>query len=1030
MAISLGSLFVDLKANVAEYLSGMSAAAYASRHASREIKESFEGLGGVLQSVLGPLGEVGAVIGETFSKVGSFAGDAAANFGKVGGALGLVGAGAGIAVGALVAVEAGAIAIALHGAEAAAQLEVLSEKSGVSTEALSGLGFAAKQSHVDMETLVKGLEKLNKSVFAAATAPASAQNAYTRLGISLKDAEGNLRSTEDIFLDVAGKIAGIESPVARGALAIQIFGKSGAELLPLLNKGKQGIEEFIETAKKLGLVIDGETAAAAHHFEQTLNQLKAAGEGASLKLSKELLPAMQAVATSISEGLSEKGSGLDDLISGTKTLTQYFVSFGGIVALVFKELGALAAEFISETEIRVEGLIDVVKLSAKFDGKGIVAAMKDTTIKVQAVQDVFLAKSKQNWTDYTDLIANAFKETITGPAEKPKDKTDIDLSKEEVDKRLESIRSQLAALRQQAVAQLELAQKTGLAGAAQRIQTADNEAAAVIQKLNAEADKTTGKEKAKLKAIIEQETTAIIANAREKVVAADAVKLNQSLQKESEGFAANIVSLQALVDAYAAGGSAIAQAQIDKDLEANRIKVAELDAEYQKLFATEGASADDLAKVATALKNATEELDVQEAQLKQRRALSISLTIGQETRAFQDQLPAIEAISEAYLRSAEAVRAAQVELKVSQFRTANPAASEDQVARIRELYQAQSDAAKAAQISQEAAALSLTVSYTNQIARLKDIKAALIENKDSTILVDAAIFDENQKLIRQYDAAALRIGDFGDKTRAVLNEIALDGQNFGENLFHSFGSAITGLEDKLAELVVTGKANFRELLQSFEKQLASAEIKKIFSSVASGLNNSLFGGALPGLGSGKADGSSASPFHVIPVDSSGNVIGGLFGKAGGEGKGSIIGDITGASNGENGTSSIANFFSGLTSKIGGFFSSLVGSLGSIIGSIGHSIGSVFSGIFGGFLADGGDVSPGKLYVVGEKKPEFFSPKRAGQVTPSLSAGGGTRVFQIENHFHGVVDHDSFKKSEIQISSFFGSSIAAAQARTR
>src|SRR5947207_12502934 len=162
--MSLGTLFIDLKANVADFVSGMGAAAYASKKAGKDIRESFENLGGLLGQFLGPLGETGAIISETFSKVGGFAGGAATGIGKLGGAIGLVGAGAGVAVGALTAVEVGVIAIALHSTEAAAKLGLMSQITGVSTEALSGLGFAAKQSGVDQESMTKGLEKLNKAI--------------------------------------------------------------------------------------------------------------------------------------------------------------------------------------------------------------------------------------------------------------------------------------------------------------------------------------------------------------------------------------------------------------------------------------------------------------------------------------------------------------------------------------------------------------------------------------------------------------------------------------------------------------------------------------------------------------------------------------------------------------------------------------------------------------------------------------------------------------------------------------------------
>ena len=87
-------------------------------------------------------------------------------------------------------------------------------------------------------------------------------------------------------------------------------------------------------------------------------------------------------------------------------------------------------------------------------------------------------------------------------------------------------------------------------------------------------------------------------------------------------------------------------------------------------------------------------------------------------------------------------------------------------------------------------------------------------------------------------------------------------------------------------------------------------------------------------------------------------------------------------------------------------------------SIGSGIGSIFGSIgsfFGGFLAGGGDAQPGRAYIVGEKRPELFVPRSAGQVIPNVPSGENKTVV-LQNHLHitGVSDADSFRKSQQQI----------------
>jgi tail tape-measure protein len=1036
MANTLGTLFVDLKANVADYVSGMGAAAYASKQAGRDIKESFEGLGGILGEVLGPLGELGSVIGETFSKIGSFAGDAATKVGKLGGAIGLVGAGAGVAVGALAGIEAGAIALALHTAESAAKLGELSQITGVSTEALSGLGFAAKQSGVDQESMTKGLEKLNKAVFAAATAPAGAVNAFTRLGVSVKNADGSIRGTEDIFEDLAGKFAGLEDGPTKTALAIQLFGKAGAELIPVLNQGKDGIQAFIDTAQKLGLIIDQETAESAHKFEQTLNELKAAGEGASLQLTKALLPAMQAVASQLAEGLSEKGSGLDDLISGVKTISQYFVSFGGLVTYVFQQLGAGIAEFVAEAETDFEGLVKASKAAAHFDGKGVVAASLEMFDKVTAIQAQFQAKSKQDWQSYQDLVANVFSDQSIAGAGKPKGKTKVDLGSGEPDKSLETIKAQIAAFDEKAAAQTRLAAATQLSTADQRIQTADNESGALIAKLYAEADRQSAAEKSRLIQIIREHTEALKADAREQVVGADIAKINQELQKESDGYSAQIAGLRAMSSAYAQGSAAIAAAGIEKQLEKDKEKVALATEEYNRAAQTIGITSDRLADLKKGVDAANAALEQHRVDLTTVRSLSIEDSINAETYAFKQELPAILALNDAYFQNAEAVRQAQIGVQVAKYKISNPGASDEDVARQKKFYSDQSDLTKQTQIDQSSASFNLLAGYDSEIKKLADVKAVLVKHQQDTLQVDAAIYDANDKLIHQWDDLALKVGDFTEKTRALLNEVALDGKNLGQGIFSAFSTSIAGVEDQLAKLAVTGKANFKQLFTSLQEEIAKAGIKKIFSSVAGGLEKSLFGGAVPGSAGGKRDGSTASNgIYVIPTDDSGNVLGSLLGGKGGpngDGFSAYENDyLDGKNDGSGAGAGLSGIFSSLTSTMGSLFSGLVSSLGSIIGSVGHLLGGLgcgIGGLFGGFLAGGGDADPGKAYIVGEKRPEVFVPKQPGRVLSSFPTGGKTQM--VTNHFafYGVADHDSFKKSETQISAFFGRSIAIAQAR--
>jgi hypothetical protein len=1027
MANILGSLFVELKANTSAFVEGMSAASYAAKRAGRDIQDSFEQLGGVASSLLAPFGEIGSVIGETLDKVGAWSGSASKGIAGLAGGMSPLAVGAGAAVAAIAAAEVGAIALSIHTAEAAAKMLVLSKQTGVSVETLSGFGFVAKQSGIDSDVMSNGLAKLNKAIFAAATAAPSAQNAFTRLKVAVKE-NGEIRDTQDVLLDLVDKFKGIESPAVRGALAIQLFGKSGFNLLPFLMQGRAGIEELLKTAEALGIVLDTQTAEASHRFEQSLNTIAAAGQGIALQLTKQLLPALQTVAQFLVDGLKDKSSTFSSMISGLATLTKGTIAVGQTFYSVFAQIGIFLGDFLGILNTVVNTVAEIA-LTPPTDFGKIGSIAKEGYNAAKAQLSLFLSDSKKLWTDNEKFIKGVYAPIPKLTPEKGGGGTDVDLSKEKVDKVRISIENQIKTLQAAAAAELNLAAATTESVAAQNLQIAAGEADKLISKLLGEADKQAGAEKEKLLAYIHQEETAIRALTAEKQVAKDAISTNKELQKETDAYANQIAGLEAMVAAYRIGGQAIAAAGVDKQLEADRTKVRTLEEEYARLSGMEGVTKEALDQLSDAITAANDKLEEHRAQLTAIEQLKIEEEITKATTAFRDSAPFVALMNRAYMDSAAAIRDADVALKAWQWTQANPGASAAQVEEMRQLFQAQAKDAYAQQIAQEAGALTVGRALQDELEKLQNIKGAMEDYGRSTLLVDAAIYDANNRAIEQWDTAANKVGTLTDKFRALMNELALEGQNFSGKIFEAFHTAIDGMEDQLAKFVVTGKANFKQVFQSLEESIVKAGIQKVVGSIGSAINNKFFGGAIPGLGT-KADGSSTSPFYMIPVDSSGNILGGLGGGGGDGGDGGGDGGDGGGDGGDGGGD--GGDGGGDAGGIGGIFGSLFSKIGGGLGSLFGGIGEIFSKIFSFIpgLAGGGDVTPGRAYIVGEKHPEFFVPNQPGQVSPSLQMGSGPQQTVVNFHVHGVQDVDSFKRSRGQIMAGLHQQLATAYARNR
>jgi len=106
-----------------------------------------------------------------------------------------------------------------------------------------------------------------------------AAQAYAELGVEVTDASGNLRGTQEVFIDIAEGLTKIEDPAKRSALAMMIFGRGGVQLMPLLMEGGKGIEYLTDRAERLGLIMGAETAAAAEQFNDSMADIKYALKG-------------------------------------------------------------------------------------------------------------------------------------------------------------------------------------------------------------------------------------------------------------------------------------------------------------------------------------------------------------------------------------------------------------------------------------------------------------------------------------------------------------------------------------------------------------------------------------------------------------------------------------------------------------------------------------------------------------------------------------------------------------------------------
>lgn len=204
----------------------------------------------------------------------------------------------------------------------------VSARIGVGVKALQELGYAAQQSGTSAETLEKGLAKLSRTMAESAAGGEAQQALFKALGVSATDATGKLRPVEDVFTDLAEKFRQYKGGAGEVKIATELFGKAGADLIPVLNEGRAGLRGFADEAANFGVVVGEEGVAQAQAFNDNLDKLQTLLKGVFNDIAKDLLPSL----VSLSQLFIDNGTQARGMSEGTTALSDSikFVVAGSI----------------------------------------------------------------------------------------------------------------------------------------------------------------------------------------------------------------------------------------------------------------------------------------------------------------------------------------------------------------------------------------------------------------------------------------------------------------------------------------------------------------------------------------------------------------------------------------------------------------------------------------------------------------------------------------------------------------------------
>ena len=216
---------------------------------------------------------------------------------------------------------AGIAGLAIKTAEAADELSTLSKQTGISTSELQKMKYASDLVDVSVDEITGAMTKMKKNM---ASTSKDTQAAFERIGVSVTDTNGQLRSSTDVFYEVLQGLSQISNETERDVVAMQLFGKSADQLAGIIDDGGASLKALGEEAEALGLILDEETLDSLNNVNDQVDKLKAKANGeiakSGAKALEALMPVFEKVLDAMSKALDYIGNLDEDQIKMLTTL--------------------------------------------------------------------------------------------------------------------------------------------------------------------------------------------------------------------------------------------------------------------------------------------------------------------------------------------------------------------------------------------------------------------------------------------------------------------------------------------------------------------------------------------------------------------------------------------------------------------------------------------------------------------------------------------------------------------------------------
>ena len=213
---------------------------------------------------------------------------------------------------AIVKAEKAMISMTKESAAFADNIITLSMQTGQSTQQLQEFAYASELIDVSVDTLQGSLTKLTNNMQDTMNGTGNAKASFEALGVSVTNADGSMRSANDVFYETIDALGKVKNETERDAMSMDIFGRSAQDLNPLIIQGSKTLKAYADEAHNMGYVLDDEALSALGAVDDAYQRLQNTQEGVKNQLSAEFAPYLEEFYGDVTTMVKDGGKALKD----------------------------------------------------------------------------------------------------------------------------------------------------------------------------------------------------------------------------------------------------------------------------------------------------------------------------------------------------------------------------------------------------------------------------------------------------------------------------------------------------------------------------------------------------------------------------------------------------------------------------------------------------------------------------------------------------------------------------------------------